>query len=132
MTNKYQEELRNKYLRHNLRQCVQLAKNMGINTSKYPKLVSIDEYFTEKELIQLKALYLFSRHYKNMSGAEIEEFIRANENKILVSKFISLYPGMIDEMRDHGLTYVCLAYRNNRVIQLEAQKLLDREQMLQR
>ena len=47
-----------------------------------------------------------------------------------LSKVISLQEDMIDEMRDHGLAYACLAYRNNQVLEQKRKQIAKREQAL--
>ena len=101
----------NKQFRKELKESIANVKKGDYLRSIYSNKIWIDKFFTENDYIQIKGLY---------------DFITK------LNKFISSKEDMIDEMREHGLKYACLACRNSNVLEYNRKVVEQREQALGR
>ena len=120
----------NKELKKELIACINNA-NIEYYNSAYKNKIQLDEYLSVKKFVQIRGLYNFIVKHKELSSSDICELIYTSGVTFeFLSKVISLQEDMIDEMREHGLAYVCLAYRNNQALEQKRKQIAKREQTL--
>lgn len=123
----------NKQFRKELKESIANVKKGDYPRSIYSNKIWIDKFFTENDYIQIKGLYDFITKFNETPSHRIEELIIENgEIFTFLNKFISSKEDMIDEMREHGLKYACLACRNSNVLEYNRKVVEQREQALGR
>ena len=105
--------------------------NIEYYNSAYKNKIQLDKYLSVKKFVQIRGLYNFIIKHKELDSSDVAELIYTGGVTFeFLSKVISLQEDMIDEMRDHGLAYACLAYHNNQVLEQKRNKIAKREQTL--